>query len=105
LLFEALSVFVTVFSLELVDYKKYKFLSVFLPAAPAAWAATSGPASGRSPGVGHPHSSLLASSRVVAAPPSALLALQVGVSALLAGSLPDSHKGGGTGFGVGGGAG
>ncbi len=56
---------------------------VSLPPASAAWVATSGPASGRSPGVCPPHSCLLASSRVVAAPPSALLASRVIVSTLV----------------------
>ncbi len=81
---KALSVFVS----QSLRYKWWEIksknsLMVSLPPAPAAWAATSGPASGRSPGVGPPHSCLLASSRDVASPPSALLASRVIVPALV----------------------
>jgi hypothetical protein len=57
------------------------YLGELSPAAPAAWSAASGPAPVPAPGRGHPHRSMLASSRVVAAPPSALLASRMSVSA------------------------
>jgi hypothetical protein len=51
-----------------------KTISYFaLPPASAAWAAASGPASGHSPGFGPSPGRLLASSRDLAAPPSARL--------------------------------
>ncbi len=76
------------------------------PAAPAAWSATSRPAPVPAPvptpGQGHPHRSWLASSRVpLAAPPSALLASRVIVTAWVHQQLAGQPQGGGKGFGVG----
>ncbi len=57
------------------------YLGELSPATPAAWSAASGPAPVPAPGRGCPHRSRLAYSRVVAAPPSALLASRMSVSA------------------------
>ncbi len=75
------------------------------PAAPATWSAASGPASVPAPGRGSLRRSWLASSRVVATPPSTLLTSRVVLSAHVRRQLAGSHRGGGTGFGVGGGGG
>ncbi len=55
------------------------YLGRLSPAAPAAWSAASGPAPVPAPGRGRLYRSSLASSHVVAAPPSALLASRVSV--------------------------
>jgi hypothetical protein len=57
------------------------YLGKLSPAAPAAWSAASGPAPVPAPVRGRLYRSWLASSRVVAAPPSTLLASRVGVPA------------------------
>ncbi len=59
-----------------------------------ARSAASGPVPVPAPGRGHPHRSWLASSRVVAAPPSALLASRVIVSAQVCRQLAGQPQGG-----------
>ncbi len=83
-------------------------LSCFaLPPAPAARAAASGPGSGHSLGCGPSPGRLLASSHVLAAPPSARLTPLVAGSALVCRKLSGQPQrgGGGTGLGAGGVAG
>jgi hypothetical protein len=87
---------------SLRDFHVVLLLGELSSAAPTAWSAASGPAPVLAP---RPIRFWLASSRIVAASPSTLLASRVIVSAQVRRQLAGQpQRGGGTGFGVGGGA-
>ncbi len=80
--FTLLKSFVRTFCLFRILHGRY-YLDGLSPAAPAAWAAASGPAPVSAPGRGRLHRSRLASSRALAAPAPPLLASRVQVAALV----------------------